>query len=183
MPGLLKIGQTSDFPEFRVRQLNTTGVPLPFVLEACFLVDQPDVVERIIHEKLTQYRQASNREFFLLAISEALEKITPIVIEATKRIADTDQPAAKQHDLPNDALYILQLLVSAGGQCGQPQWRLKEYTNLSDLDIEISIAHLVERKYAVRSRESANYSSIWLPTPKGIKFLADHQLVEEWMRR
>ena len=33
MPGLLKVGFTTDTPDVRARELYTTGVPLPFKVE------------------------------------------------------------------------------------------------------------------------------------------------------
>lgn len=183
MPGLLKIGQTSNLPEQRLRQLNTTGVPRPFVLEACFLVPNPVLLERAAHGALLGHRQASSREFFQLTVSQTLELIMPLVVAAINQSAENPSPAVKDHGLTADELYILQLVVAAGNECGQSRWRLKEWTKLDDLDLEVCIANLVGRKFVARSRESSSYASIWLPTLKGTKFLADHRLIEDWMRK
>ena len=38
MPGFLKIGRTDGAPTKRLGELRSTGVPTPFVLDACFRV-------------------------------------------------------------------------------------------------------------------------------------------------
>lgn len=183
IPGLLKIGHTMDIPEQRLRQLNTTGVPLPFVLEACFLVANPEALEQAVHAALAQYRPVQKREFFQLPLRQVLELILPLVIQATGELASAaSQNIATDHGLSEHELYILQLLVSAGGQFGVSQRQIKDYTSLNELDVEISIANLVDKKFITRSRESGSYGTVWLSTPKGTKFLVDNNLIEEWMR-
>ncbi|MEW5837381.1 MAG: GIY-YIG nuclease family protein [Pseudomonadota bacterium] len=184
IPGLLKIGHTMDMPEQRLRQLNTTGVPMPFVLEACFLVTKPSALENAVHSALASYRPTDSREFFQLSLSKSLEIILPLVINATATTdADPQGIVPKNHGLSDHELFILQLLVSAGGQTGVTQWRLKDETKLDELDIEICIANLFAKKFISRSRESGNYGAVWCPTPKGTKFLVDNNLIEEWMRQ
>ena len=47
MPGLVKIGRTDAAdPEERAKQLYTTGVPVPFVVEFAGRVDDPQKVEQ-----------------------------------------------------------------------------------------------------------------------------------------
>lgn len=65
MPGLIKIGRTSgDDVEARMRQLDTTGIPLPF--ECFYAAEVADAarVERAIHEAFEDHRVRRNREFF-----------------------------------------------------------------------------------------------------------------------
>ena len=77
MPGLVKIGRTSNPPTRRMSELNTTGVPTPFVLEFVAEVGSSHFVERRIHEKLTHCRVSKGREFFktdvLIAITSCIE--------------------------------------------------------------------------------------------------------------
>ncbi|EPO6695902.1 GIY-YIG nuclease family protein [Pseudomonas aeruginosa] len=184
MPGLLKIGHTMDLPEQRLRQLNTTGVPLPFILEACFLVDDPESLERAVHTALTPHRPVQNREFFNLSPSQALKLILPLVVQAAGA-ASTEPPKVihKDHGFSDSEILLLQLLVSAGSHYGMARWRLKDRIGADDLDVEIAIANLVAKKLVTRSRESDSYGPVWLPTPKGTKFLLDNGLIEEWMRQ
>ncbi|MBU0654638.1 MAG: GIY-YIG nuclease family protein [Gammaproteobacteria bacterium] len=182
-PGLLKIGHTTETPEQRLRQLSTTGVPSPFVLEACFLVTNSLALEQAVHGLLVQHRFSQNREFFKLSLSQALELTLPLIIQAAQEEnSNSPQIITKNHGLTDSEVHILQVLVSTGGQHGVSQIRLESYTKLDQLDLEINIANLVAKKFISRSRESNAYNNIWRSTPKGTKFLADNNLIEEWMR-
>lgn len=63
MPGLVKIGWTSD-TEDRAKQLFTTGVPTPFEVAHSF--GHPDAywAEQVLHKAFADYRVADGREFF-----------------------------------------------------------------------------------------------------------------------
>jgi len=64
MPGYVKIGLTTGNVADRMRQLDTTGVPLPF--ECVYAVEVADVVsaERLLHEVFGDVRVRPSREFF-----------------------------------------------------------------------------------------------------------------------
>jgi hypothetical protein len=65
MPGYTKIGITTDQPlETRVRQLDTTSVPLPFVIHYAAIVVDAKMVEGKLHDAFDEYRVRKNREFF-----------------------------------------------------------------------------------------------------------------------
>ncbi len=67
MPGLLKIGMTTDSPETRAAALSgATGVPTPFKVEISKRVAQPYEKEQAIHELLGAlgFRVNEKREFF-----------------------------------------------------------------------------------------------------------------------
>ena len=65
---LYKIGFTNN-PQRRVEELYSTGVPSNFVIE--FIIQTPDgkKLERIIHEKLKNYRTNTHREFFRIPMT------------------------------------------------------------------------------------------------------------------
>ena len=63
MPDLVKIGTTQDL-EQRLRQLDNTSVPLPFVCVAAMEVDDAAEIERLLHDVFGDHRVRSNREFF-----------------------------------------------------------------------------------------------------------------------
>ena len=60
---LYKIGYTNN-PVKRADELYSTGVPTNFIIE--FVIKTPDgkLLEKIIHDKLKDYRRNSHREFF-----------------------------------------------------------------------------------------------------------------------
>jgi len=75
MPGLLKIGYTDREVDERVDELNSTGVPVPFDVEAIFGSPNAYKDEQAIHSILAQHRVAGNREFFSIAVKEAVKCI------------------------------------------------------------------------------------------------------------
>jgi hypothetical protein len=66
MPGLLKVGITERTPEERAKELSTTGVPTPFVIEFAKRVKSPAQKEATLHALLEKYAERTNarREFF-----------------------------------------------------------------------------------------------------------------------
>lgn len=89
MPGLVKIGLTTDSVESRISNLSaTTGVPLPF--ECHFAVEVPDEtnlnkLEKTLHQLFSEHRINPKREFFkvepekvVLALSiGSFKEVTP----------------------------------------------------------------------------------------------------------
>lgn len=64
MPGYAKIGMTTTSVEQRMKELDTTGIPLPF--ECFFAMKVPNVamVEKHLHDAFADQRIRKNREFF-----------------------------------------------------------------------------------------------------------------------
>jgi hypothetical protein len=86
MPGLVKIGLTTDSVEARLTQLSShTGVPLPFECYFAAEVDDSARIEKILHQLFADHRINPKREFFrldkekvVLAISIGkFQEITP----------------------------------------------------------------------------------------------------------
>ena len=63
MPDLVKIGTTQDI-EQRIKSLDNTSVPLPFVCVAAMEVDDATEIEQLLHDVFGDHRVRSNREFF-----------------------------------------------------------------------------------------------------------------------
>ncbi len=78
MPGLLKIGKTTDTPEERAKQLSSTGVPFPFKVAYSEEVYDCDRAEQLIHARLVRYRPNKRREFFELPLEEAIAELRKI---------------------------------------------------------------------------------------------------------
>jgi T5orf172 domain len=64
MPGLCKIGITENSVESRIRQLDTTSVPLPFQVYYAARVADIQRVERLLHDAFLDTRVRKSREFF-----------------------------------------------------------------------------------------------------------------------
>lgn len=67
MEGYVKIGKTSNNVEERMRQLDTTSVPLPFECYHASEVDDMDKAEKLLHDAFDDIRTRPRREFFEIA--------------------------------------------------------------------------------------------------------------------
>ncbi len=102
MPGIVKIGMTSDSVDSRLSSLNNhSGIPLPFECFFAAEVDSCSRVERILHQLFSEHRINSKREFFriepekaVLAISIGkFTDVTPISV-----IADSEDKEALEKE-------------------------------------------------------------------------------------
>lgn len=75
MPGLVKIGKTSRTVEERLRELNSTGVPMPFEIAYSRKVEHMDSAARDMHEHFDLCRVSDGGEFFRLAIPSAVTRL------------------------------------------------------------------------------------------------------------
>jgi len=75
----VKIGYSDRDPLIRLEELNTTGVPTPFIFEFTALVYEPKNVEKLIHGELSNYRVNPDREFFRLTANNAVVKTKEIL--------------------------------------------------------------------------------------------------------
>lgn len=77
MPGLVKIGFTTNDVKRRVAELSSaTGVPAPFEIEYYCLTKHPGRVEREVHRDLAAHR-LQNREFFSVDVARAISAVEP----------------------------------------------------------------------------------------------------------
>lgn len=75
MPGLIKVGHTTKPMDQRMKELHSTGVPTPFILEFYIEVGNSRAAEKIIHDSLFLYRNTKNREFFKISAKETILRI------------------------------------------------------------------------------------------------------------
>jgi len=64
MPGYVKIGKTATSVEQRMKELDTTGVPLPFECYFAGRVADMDAAEKHLHDAFDDRRVRQRREFF-----------------------------------------------------------------------------------------------------------------------
>ena len=93
MPDYIKIGFTaSEEVEARMKQLDTTGLPLPFRLHACIEIDNAQRLERLAHDVFASHRARPNREFFLMEAETAVRYFRAISLnDVTARWIAVDQ--------------------------------------------------------------------------------------------
>jgi len=76
--GRIKIGMSSKDPVERKSELESSGVPEPFVIEYKAMVDDYQKVEQQVHRHLDNYRPNKKREFFTCSIADAIISIRSI---------------------------------------------------------------------------------------------------------
>lgn len=80
MPGLVKIGRTERSVSERVGELSShTGVPTSFTVVKEYAVENSVEAEKIIHERLSDFRVNDNREFFKIDVDDAMEIVESIL--------------------------------------------------------------------------------------------------------
>ncbi len=99
MPDIVKVGKTSHDRgyEQRIKELYTTGVPLPFECEYACIVDNYETVERRIHSAFTGNRVNPKREFFEISpsrIIDILELLNPERLDIETEYEDESEKQA-----------------------------------------------------------------------------------------
>ena len=103
MPNLVKIGIATDINE-RMRQLYSTGVPLPFNCEYAGIVENASEVEKALHFAFGHNRLHDRREFFEIEPSQAIvllkllckDEVTPNTINQDVSAEETKAVEARQ---------------------------------------------------------------------------------------
>ena len=73
---IIKIGYSDRDPNhFRKNELDTTGVPTPFVVEYIAIVEEPYQIEKEVHSNLAEFRESKNREFFKCKLDKVINTI------------------------------------------------------------------------------------------------------------
>ena len=80
MPGFVKVGTTRNTMEQRLRQLYTSGVPVPFECYYAGVVEQALNVEKRIHRAFAVFRVNQNREFFEIDAEAAADIVRMVAI-------------------------------------------------------------------------------------------------------
>jgi hypothetical protein len=125
MPGLVKIGQTTNEITNRLNELNTTGVPLPFdCLFACE-VDDCKVVENALHKAFYPNRINPKREFFRIDPDQAIvilrmfakKDVTPAVVaEINKSVSSVEKEASEQYKKRRPPLNFTEMGIPIGAK-------------------------------------------------------------------
>lgn len=72
MPGLVKIGWTEKSIEARMRELDTTGIPVPFECLAAWEIEDAKEAEKAIHKAFGGRRVRKTREFFRVPAAQPI---------------------------------------------------------------------------------------------------------------
>ncbi len=184
MPNLVKIGHTTTTVEERIRQLNSTGVPSSFELVACFRIEEPEKIEKELHESLRAHRFSENREFFVGPFTALLEASLPLLIAALRAPPIDPQSALvpKPHSLDEKSVLVLKLLTGRKKNYGYSAYELSGDLQETELEIENRMAKLKQLSLVTERRSRRDWEgSLWLITSEGTKFLFDYGLVTKDM--
>jgi predicted transport protein len=103
-----KIGMTTKTPEERAREIsNATGVPRAFEVLYEQKVIDCHRAERLLHQRLDQYRSATNREFFQIPIKAAIKALEGVADEIGR--VDNAEQSAPESAPAGDADHLEQL--------------------------------------------------------------------------
>ncbi|MEO5803141.1 MAG: GIY-YIG nuclease family protein [Verrucomicrobiota bacterium] len=188
MPGLLKVGVTNESPSERLPQLHTTGVPTPFVLEFSVRVIDPPQAEKRVHELLTQVKQASNREFFQVSLTDALARCLPHFQELLTSGSEhhNTQPTWR---LSPDEEQVLWFVSQRMNHPNKPRRQeVQQRLKLSEMKAVLIFGNLIKRRFMrdgfeERSRQTGEFShesyrvKVLKLERAGIQYLLDNNLI------
>ncbi len=186
MPGLVKVGVTCSPPSERLPELQTTGVPTPFILEACIRVINAAKAEQRVHAALVKWRQSSNREFFEISLGDALAQCLPSIHEflATTFIGS----ATMFQRIPSEEESVLLFITQQTQKRRRPERdEIRRHFKFSQIKSDYVLGALIKRKFvreATEKRESSDpmsYASWKVKAMKlehaGIQYLLDNGLI------
>lgn len=101
MPGLVKIGRTTqEEVDGRMKQLFSTGVPVPFDCAFACRVPNSMEVEKALHHAFGHVRINANREFFRIEADRVISILKLLHVEdATQEVEKLIEAEATQADL------------------------------------------------------------------------------------
>lgn len=185
MPGMVKIGRTTDDVSSRIAALNTTGVPLPFECYFAAEVEDAARLERLLHQLFSEYRVNPKREFFrvepekvVLAISIGHHK--PIQVKEPELDAE-DRDALQRTKQRRPNLRIEALDISVGAKLAFSRDESIQATVLPGNRVELGGEPMSLSAAALKVLRRMGYST---PTAQGaIYWTYDGELLEERRRR
>ncbi len=99
MPGIVKIGKTTQSVESRMRDLDTTGIPYPFECFYAAEVADENATEKKVHEVFADKRIRPSREFFEV---DAVQARAAVQLACIKDVT----PRSYVFDDPDDLLAL-----------------------------------------------------------------------------
>ncbi|MFN5422498.1 MAG: GIY-YIG nuclease family protein [bacterium] len=125
MPGIIKIGKTTkEDVKLRMKELYSSGVPLPFECVYAAKVNNLDAVERALQTAFSPNRLNPKREFFEIETSQAiaiiklleLENVSPLVDQEANLIDHAELEAAKAYAQKRPRMNFEEMGIPIGSQ-------------------------------------------------------------------
>jgi hypothetical protein len=140
MPGFVKIGKTANNIHDRLRELYTTGVPLPFDCPYACEVDDCDLVENSLHKAFYPNRTNPKREFFEIDPEQAIvilklfakKDVTPAMkAEIDKAVSKVELEASENYKKKRPPLNFTEMGIPIGA---------KLVFSYGDMDAEVFVS-------------------------------------------
>ena len=124
MPGLVKIGKTSQTIEQRLRNLDTTGVPVPFECVAAWEFADADSAEATLFKAFADRRVRRSREFFRISPDQPIailegfgaKDVTPQNDVVDERNADDDRASLEVSRRRRDRFKFSMIKIKPGAE-------------------------------------------------------------------
>lgn len=164
MPGLVKVGKTTQSPDARAKQLSdVSGVPFPFKIVVSIFMPDCHSAEREIHSILSEHRCSARREFF---------RVNPSVVEeALLEILDEQICSFLSEFAPDHSYAEADMIVDHGDICNlasklgaQPVEVVSAFCFVRPEEYGPAIKRLRQR---VEERKKARMSGDQLPPFRG----------------
>lgn len=107
MPGIVKIGYTTQPIEDRLRELDKTGVPWPFRCHFAIETERYREIEAFVHDAFSDCRVRDNREFF---------KVSPERVVAALRISGATEIKTDNEAIDQDGRSTESAQVTESGR-------------------------------------------------------------------
>ena len=190
MPGLVKIGYTTKKLRDRLQQLNTTGIPSPFLTSSLFYVKNAKDCEREVHQQLEKYRKNPNREFFSQTVSVLIQESIGVIgkyIESSEPVSLFQREESVQFEPDKDDIYFMFYLLHDSYENNIPYSATElsqHHSNYAPLELELKFINLEKHGFVKRVNREHEGMGMWQILPKGVKFMFDsnnhaQDLIEE----
>ena len=176
MPGLLKIGYTHSEIHERIAELGTTGVPEPFHTGAIFYVCNPEECERKLHDLFEDCRKQKNREFFQIALDEAIKRAWPVVEAFLSGTTQSGDLRTKAIGLSFEESEVLVHLVHDDRNAPMESSEIARLHAINLQKVLLACGNLLHLGLIEEHRSGYGSSSYRL-THRGRKYCFEHDLV------
>lgn len=171
---ILKIGWTRKHPNIRAKDLNSSGVPMPFTVEFVVVTENGRKLEKKIHTHLNKYRVNSKKEFFKISKNDLVEILTNELILNLTPMADIILP------MISNCKSIINLINEIKSLC--KQFEEETIVFFSKLNKENTILVVEEKnniKYVyLRENPGGGFKSLEVPGLLDTDFYDDEQHIK-----
>ena len=167
LPKIVKVGFTLKHPRDRAKELSSSGVPRPYVIEYAVRVDDPQKLEKRVHQYLTSERLNDGKEWFRCSADHAIAVLKAYSQQIYQEL--TTKGAINAQAIEAEEQVVRDRIREREEEKKQKQRKLEEQTRVSQIerDIETCFKTLADREAEeLRKLEAANPEVFDPPIPK-----------------